>query len=207
MLYDKLGVNLPHHITQYIAPNLYELERLKGFDYIIGMGDAQGNTGGSFDRKNFIIYGDSVGGENYRHEIARLINPTYPNAHFLLIQGMAEYVNTEQKEFGLSHRQHYERMKEWLDSHSDSDISNMDDKFYTMDNQTAPAYLVGKIVCHELFKKDGYQALKRALVAGEDDALFFRFLQNEIGVSKDRFNQWMREKIILYSKEDIPPLQ
>jgi hypothetical protein len=207
MLHDKLGVNLPHHITQYIAPNLYELERLKGFDYIIGMGDAQGNTGGSFDRKNFIIYGDSVGGENYRHEIARLINPTYPNAHFLLIQGMAEYVNTEQKEFGLSHRQHYERMKEWLDSHSDSDISNMDDKFYTMDNQTAPAYLVGKIVCHELFKKDGYQALKRALVAGEDDALFFRFLQNEIGVSKDRFNQWMREKIILYSKEDIPPLQ
>ena len=53
MLHDKLGVNLPHHITQYIAPNLYELERLKGFDYIIGMGDAQGNTGGSFDNGVF----------------------------------------------------------------------------------------------------------------------------------------------------------
>ena len=207
MLHDKLGVNKPKHITQFIAPNVYEQQKLKGFDYLIGMGDEQGNSGGSFDRKNFIIYGDSAGGENYHHEIARLINPTYPNAHFLLIQGMAEYVNTEQTQFGLSHRQHYARMKEWLNSHLDSDVSNMDDKFYTMDNQTAPAYLVGKIVCHELFKKDGYQALKRALVAGEDDVDFYRFLQDEIGIGKSRFSQWMRDKITQYSTEDIPPLQ
>ena len=207
MLHDKLGVNIPVRITQYIAPNLYEEEKLKGFDYLIGMGEQQGNSGGSFDRKNYIIYGDSAGGENYRHEIARLINPTYPNAHFLLIQGMAEYVNTKQVEFGLTHRQHYGRMKEWLDVHPDSDISDMDDKFYTMDNQTAPSYLVGKIVCYELFKKDGYKALKRALVAGEKDVDFYRFLQSEIGVSHDQFNQWMRGKIELYSKEDIPPLQ
>ena len=83
----------------------------------------------------------------------------------------------------------------------------MDDKFYTMDNQTAPSYLVGKIVCYELFKKGGYQTLKRALATGEDDEVFYRFLQNEIGIGKEQFNQWMREKIVLYSKEDIPSLQ
>ena len=207
MLHDKLGVNLPQRITQYIAPNVYEQQKMKGYDYLIGMGDEQGNSGGTFDRKNFIIYGDSAGGENYQHEIARLINPTYPDAHLLLVQGMAEYVNTEQIEFGLSHRQHYGRMKEWLDLHPSSDISNMDDKFYTMDNQTAPSYLVGKIVCYELFKKGGYQTLKRALATGEDDEVFYRFLQNEIGIGKEQFNQWMREKIVLYSKEDIPSLQ
>ena len=207
MLHDKLDVNIPERITQYIAPNLYEEEKLKGFDYLIGMSEQQGNSGGSFDRNNYIIYGDSSGGENYRHEIARLINPSYPDAHFLLIQGMAEYVNTKQIEFGLSHRQHYSRMKDWLDAHPGSDISDMDDKFYTMDNQTAPSYLVGKIVCHELFKKDGFNALKRALTAGEKSADFYRFLKDEIGVGQDQFDQWMREKIYLYSMKDIPPLQ
>ena len=207
MLHDKLDVNIPKRITQYIAPNVYEQQKLKGFDYLIGMGDEQGNSGGSFDRKNYIIYGDSAGGENYQHEIARLINPTYPNAHFLIIQGMAEYINTEQEQFGLTHRQHYRRMKDWLDAHPDSDISDMDDKFYTMDNQTAPSYLVGKIVCHELFKKDGFKTLKRALVAGEKNAEFYIFLKDEIGVGQDQFNQWIREKIDLYSMKDIPPLQ
>ena len=98
-------------------------------------------------------------------------------------------------------------MKAWLDAHPDADLTNMDDKFYTMDNQTSPAYLVGKIVCHELFKRGGYQALKRALATDENDVDFYRFLQKEIGIGKGQFSQWMREKIGLYSMEDIPPLQ
>lgn len=207
LLHEKLDVNIPEHITQFIAPNVYEQQKMKGFDYLIGMGNEQGNSGGSFDRRNFIIYGDSVHGENYQHEIARLINPTYPNAHFLIIQGLSEYVNTSQKQFGLSHRAHYGRMKEWLDAHLDADLTDMDDKFYTMDNQTSPAYLVGKIVCHELFKKGGYQALKRALATGKDDSDFYGLLKNEIGIGKDNFNRWLRERISHYSMEDIPPLQ
>ncbi len=207
LLHEKLDVNIPEHITQFIAPNVYEQQKMKGFDYLIGMSNEQGNSGGSFDRRNFIIYGDSVHGENYQHEIARLINPTYPNAHFLIIQGLSEYVNTSQKQFGLSHRAHYGRMKEWLDAHLDADLTDMDDKFYTMDNQTSPAYLVGKIVCHELFKKGGYQALKRALATGKDDSDFYGLLKNEIGIGKDNFNRWLRERISHYSMEDIPPLQ
>ena len=207
MLHDKLGVQIPNRITQFIAPNLYEEFKLKGFDYIVGMGNQQGNTGGSFDRKNFIIYGDSAHGENYHHEIARLINPTYPNAHFLLIQGMAEYVNTTKKQFGLSHRTHFERMKVWLVDHPNADISNMDDSFYTMDNLTAPSYLTGMIICHELFKKDGFLALRRALQAGEKDAELYTFLQDEIGIDKTQFNNWMRERIDFYTKVEIPPLQ
>ena len=207
LLHEKLDVNIPEHITQFIAPNVYEQQKMKGFDYLIGMGNEQGNSGGSFDRMNFIIYVDSVHGENYQHEIARLINPTYPNAHFLIIQGLSEYVNTSQKQFGLSHRAHYGRMKEWLDAHLDADLTDMDNKFYTMDNQTSPAYLVGKIVCHELFKKGGYQALKRALATGKDDSDFYGLLKNEIGIGKDNFNRWLRERIGLYSMEDIPPLQ
>ena len=207
LLHEKLDVNIPEHITQFIAPNVYEQQKMKGFDYLIGMGNEQGNSGGSFDKRNFIIYGDSVHGENYQHEIARLINPTYPNAHFLIIQGLSEYVNTSQKQFGLSHRAHYGRMKEWLDAHLDADLTDMDNKFYTMDNQTSPAYLVGKIICHELFKKGGYQALKRALATGKDDSDFYGLLKNEIGIGKDNFNRWLRERIGLYSMEDIPPLQ
>ena len=207
LLHEKLDVNIPEHITQFIAPNVYEQQKMKGFDYLIGMGNEQGNSGGSFDKRNFIIYGDSVHGENYQHEIARLINPTYPNAHFLIIQGLSEYVNTSQKQFGLSHRAHYGRMKEWLDAHLDADLTDMDNKFYTMDNQTSPAYLVGKIICHELFKKGGYQALKRALATGKDDSDFYGLLKNEIGIGKDNFNRWLRERISHYSMEDIPPLQ
>jgi len=206
LLHNKLGVKLPEHITQYIAPNVYEQQKMKGFDYLIGMGNEQGNSGGSFDRNNFIIYGDAAGGENYQHEIARLINPTYPNAHLLIVQGIAEYVNTSQKQFGLTHRQHYKRMQNWLEAHPQADLTNMEDQFYSMDNQTAPSYLVGKIICFELFKRGGFDALRSVLVAGKKDTAFFAFLKDKIGVSQQDFNQWMRAKIKQYTTEDIPPL-
>jgi hypothetical protein len=58
-----------------------------------------------------------------------------------------------------------------------------------------------------LFKRGGYQALKRALATGKDDSDFYGLLKNEIGIGKDNFNRWLRERIGLYSMEDIPPLQ
>lgn len=205
---DKLCANVPEHITYYIAPNLYEQEKLKGFDYIIGMGDHVGNSGGSADRVNFIIYGDSVHGENYEHEISRcMINPSYPNAHFFMIQGISEYVHQSKANFGLTNRQHYQRMLDWLAVHPDADITNFDDAFYSMDNQTAPSYLVGEIICHELYKRGSYDALKRALNVGASDEKFFAFLKKEIGIGRENFTPWIKKKIAKYTQEDIPALR
>ena len=41
----------------------------------------------------------------------------------------------------------------------------------------------------------------------KDDSDFYGLLKNEIGIGKDNFNRWLRERIGLYSMEDIPPLQ
>lgn len=83
----------------------------------------------------------------------------------------------------------------------------MDDQFYTMDNQTAPSYLVGMILCHELYVKGGYKSLKRALECPENDEVFYAFLKREIGIGQEDFNSWMRDKINIYTIKDIPPLQ
>jgi hypothetical protein len=203
----KLKAEIPQHITYFIARNLDDEYRLKGYDYVVGMGDQMGNTGGSIDRRNKIIYGDVAHGEIYHHELARLLRLSYPDMHFLLNQGLAEYVNSTQMQFGLPVRQHFARMKDWLDANPQEDISNLDSPFYSMDNQTAPAYQVGMVVCNELYKNGGYEALVRAMKAGEDDAVFYAFLKKEIGIGQQDFNKWMRSKIAKYSTEDITPLK
>ena len=203
----KLKAEIPQHITYFIARNLDDEYRLKGYDYVVGMGDQMGNTGGSIDRRNKIIYGDAAHGEIYHHELARLLRLSYPDMHFLLNQGLAEYVNSTQMQFGLPVRQHFARMKDWLDANPQEDISNLDSPFYSMDNQTAPAYQVGMVVCNELYKNGGYEALVRAMKAGEDDAVFYAFLKKEIGIGQQDFNKWMRSKIAKYSTEDITPLK
>ena len=203
----KLKAEIPQHITYFIARNLDDEYRLKGYDYVVGMGDQMGNTGGSIDRRNKIIYGDAAHGEIYHHELARLLRLSYPDMHFLLNQGLAEYVNSTQMQFGLPVRQHFARMKDWLDANPQEDISNLDSPFYSMDNQTAPAYQVGMVVCNELYKNGGYEALVRAMKAGEDDAVFYAFHKKEIGIGQQDFNKWMRSKIAKYSTEDITPLK
>ena len=127
--------------------------------------------------------------------------------HFLLNQGIAEYVNSTQMQFGLPVRQHFARMKDWLNAHPQEDISNLDSPFYSMDNQTAPAYQVGMVICHELYKHGGYETLVRAMKAGEDDEMFYAFLKKEIGIDQKDFNQWMRKQIAKYTTQDIPPLK
>ena len=207
MFRTKLKAEIPRHITYYIARNLDDEYRLKGYDYVVGMGNQAGNTGGSIDRKNNIIYGDAAHGEIYHHELARLLRRSYPDMHFLLNQGIAEYVNSSQMQFGLPVRQHFARMNDYLKTHQWEDISSLDSPFYNMDNQTAPAYQVGMVVCHELYKRGGYAALLRAMKVGEDDTLFYAFLKKEIGIGQQDFNKWMRNKIAKYSNEDIPPLK
>ena len=208
MFRDKLGANVPNRITYYIAQNQDEEFKIKGFDYVAGMGDHVGNTGGSTDTNNFIVYGDSVHGENFEQEICRAtVNATYPNVHFLLTQGIAGYVHQGKEEFGLTYRQHYQRMKDWLEAHPNDDIANYNSRFYIMDNQTAPTYLVGKIVCYELYKKGGYDALKRAFNTKPTVEDFFTFLKKEIGIDQKDFNQWMRKQIAKYTTQDIPPLR
>ena len=207
MFRTKLKAEIPQHITYFIARNLDDEYRLKGYDYVVGMGDQMGNTGGSTDRRNKIIYGDAAHGEIYHHELARLLRLSYPDMHFLLNQGIAEYVNSTQVQFGLPVRQHFARMKDWLDANPQEDISNLDSPFYSMDNQTAPAYQVGMVICHELYKHGGYEALVRAIKAGDDDVMFYAFLKKEIGIDQKDFNQWMRKQIAKYTTQDIPPLR
>ena len=98
-------------------------------------------------------------------------------------------------------------MKDWLEAHPDDDIANYYSSFYIMDNQTAPTYLVGKIVCYELYKKGGYDALKRAFNTKPTVEDFFSFLKKEIGIDQKDFNQWMRKQIAKYTTQDIPPLR
>lgn len=207
MFRTKLKAEIPQHITYFITRNLDDEYRLKGYDYVVGMGDQMGNTGGSTDRINHIIYGDAAHGEIYHHELARLLRLSYPDMHFLLNQGISEYVNSMQMQFGLPVRQHFARMRDWLNAHPQEDISNLDSPFYSMDNQTAPAYQVGMVICNELYKNGGYEALVRAMKAGEDDAVFYAFLKKEIGIGQQGFNKWMRNKIAKYSTEDITPLK
>ena len=204
---DKLGTNIPDSITYYIAQNCDEIQKLKGFDYVITMGDNVCNVCGFTDRVNHIIYAERTHGENYQHELTRLINPSFPNAHYYIIQGLAEYFNTSDGQLGITRKEIFKIMDQWLKEHPKEDVINEQSEFHTMNNQVAPDYSIGMIICHSLYEKGGYKLLKEALIAGNDDDSFFSFLNNKIGVNQKNFNKWIRGQISRYVNEDFPSLQ
>lgn len=200
----KLGAKINGKIRYYIAQNCDEINKLKGYDYVIGSGDKICNTCGYTDVHNNIIYADAVKGVNYQHELTRLINTSFPKANVLFINGLAEYFNETEKQLGLSHRQHYIRMNTYLNEHKNEDISNFQNsKFYTMDNLTAPYYLVGMIICQKTLEVGGVELLKIGLNAGSSDEDVCKFIESNLNIKKHNLNKFIRDEISKYANEDM----
>lgn len=205
MLRNKFGAKIEGKVKQYIARNCDEQKHMQGFDYVIGMGNNICNTCGSTDTQNNIIYGDAVKGAFYQHELSRLINRSFQNAHSFFINGLAEYFNTTKTQLGLTHRQHFNNINAYLEKHPETDVLNLDDgSFYAMDNQTPPLYYIGMIVCQRCLERGGIELLKEGLNTDADK--FETFFERKAGIKKSEFNKWVKSQVKKYSKEDMKNL-
>ncbi len=198
---DKLDIQVDR-VEYYIAENCDDIMRLKGFDYVVGMGNHFTNLCGFCDTYNNLIYSNSKMGECYEHELTRLINNFFPKAHGLFLNGLSEYFNEDGIQIGLPHIEHLKRMDDHLKQNKSIDLKDLS-SFYRMDNVTSPHYMLGMIICQLTIEKGGLDLLKKGLNYGSSDEDIYRFLDEELGIKRENMNKKFRELISHYSQKGI----
>jgi hypothetical protein len=192
-------------IAYYIASDCDGIMKLKGFEYVVGMGDNITNLCGFHDVYNTIIYSNSKKGEYYEHEITRLINNFFPRAHGHYINGLTKYFTEDDMALGQSFKRHFQRMDDYLEAHEGIDLSNYSDSFYAqpMDNITPPHYFVGLLICRLTLDKGGLPLLKQAMNSTPTNEDMLRFIEEELHIKRKDLNRKLRQLIHQYAQEDF----
>lgn len=177
-------------IDYYFAPTLEEIQRIKGFDFVIGDNGLQIPTGKA-DPANRIVYASRTG-EYYPHEFIHiLLNPSYPDSHNWIKEGVATY-------FGMSRGKplewHLQRLNRFLQQHPEVDLNNMLE-LLTMDQHTDYRYVLGGWVVKKAFEKGGYDVVKKLMQSGKSDADFYAALEDYLELEKQDLNGAIRQDL------------
>ena len=166
----------PFPVTYYLATDCEEVHRMKGFDYVVGMGSDK--VCGFYDEVNHLVYAGGLG-EGYLHELVHVINPYFPKAHPLLLTG---YSALRGGHFGHDLAYHKKRVRAYLTTHA-IDLQNPL-AFTALDEQTNPQYVIGAIFCEAALKAGGLAKLKRLFSYGISDEAFYTALKQEFKLDK-----------------------
>ncbi|MBC8984744.1 hypothetical protein H9X96_03025 [Pedobacter sp. N36a] len=176
-------------ITYYFAATNEEIGRLRGFDYSIGMGNADKPSGIS-DHVDNLVY-CSGWGENYFHEVVHIyLNHKYPKSP--LQEGLAVFYGGS---LGQQLSWHLKRLNTYLIQHPEIDLNKLED-FWQMDNFTNPDSAIQGMLCRIAFKKGGIAGLKKMMSYESLNEIF----QQEFGLAPDQLNTGLR-KIIKAEQE------
>ena len=175
-------------IDYYFAETTAEIQRIKGFDFVVGDNGAQ-IPSGKADTKNRIVYSSGLA-EYYPHEFIHiLINPHFPNCHLWINEGVATY-------FGMSRGKdldwHLERLKTHLTSHPDINLNEML-KLRSLDEYTDYRYVLGGLIVKLAYEKGGYPLVKTLLEAGKTDDEFYQAIELHLGLKKATLNKQIRD--------------
>lgn len=145
----------PINIRYYFADTKEEIEKLRGFDLTLDMGNRDKPTGISDDRDNIVYCGGL--GENYFHEVVHIyLNHQFPNSP--LKEGLAVFYGGT---LGHYLSWHVPRLDKYLQAHKEIDLEK--DRFTYMDNYTNPNSTIQGMLCAMAYKKDGMAGLKRIM--------------------------------------------
>lgn len=177
----------PFPVTYYLAGSCEEAQHLKGFDYVIGLGN--GRICGFYDQVNHLVYAGSLD-EAYYHELVHVINPYFPRAHPLLLTG---YAALRGGHFGHDLAYHKRRVAAYLVTHP-VDLHNPL-AFTNLDEQTNPQYVIGGLFCEYALQQGGLPGLKRLFGYGTTDADFYRALEQEFKLTRQALPRFIRQQL------------
>ena len=177
----------PFPVTYYLARTCEEVHHLKGFDYVVGMGN--GAVCGFYDEVNHLVYAGGLD-EAYLHELVHVINPYFPKAHPLLLTG---YSALRGGHFGQDLAYHKKRVQAYLATHT-VDLTNPV-AFTNLDDKTNPQYVMGGIFCELALQQGGLAKLKRLFSYGTSDEDFFVALKQEFGLTKKQLPQFIKQQL------------
>lgn len=190
----EISVN---HLDVYISRGWSDTEKLKGYEYTVSSTIVnEYDLGGTVDTINFIIYSNSTKGEFYEHEMMRLINPFYPNAHRLFLNGLSEYYTEDKMMRGVSIKEHFRRLDEYLEAHPEIDLKNLDT--FDAGNIAEVNYLLGLVIVNLTIEKGGYTLLKEAMKTVNTDDQMRKFIEDELGIAVSEINSTFRDIISKY---------
>jgi len=187
-----LQINLLEHIWDlkpipvryYMADDPDELYKLRGFDYALLMGNKLKPSGISDDKDNQVFCGGM--GENYFHEVAHLyLNHLYPKSP--LQEGLVAFYAGS---MGHSISWHLKRVNEYLQGHPNSDLSDIDNFWYT-DPYTNPGSAIQGMICKIVYQKDGLNGLKHLMTYMTYKEIF----EKEFNVKHNEINTFLKNLI------------
>ncbi len=187
-------------INYFICQDCDEVQRVKGYDYVLGMGN--GEECAFYDRFNKIVYATSLAGENHQHELVHTINTYFPKSHELLLAGIAAYWGGENAHNGKPLIYHIKRVNDYLKLHPEIDLNKPTD-FWQMDEETNPQYVIGALLCDKALRDGGLEKLKRIFSYGLSDEELLLMIEKELNIKKDNLNTYFRSRISDIANKNI----
>ncbi len=181
---------VPFPTEFYLASDLSEIMKMRGFDFYIGEGNNRG-PGGVADIANRIVFGAGQD-EWYPHEFVHIyINPLLPNAHHYFLEGYAALLGGSK---GHELSWHTGRMLQHLKEHPELDLNHLL-AFWHFDSYTDPKYVFGGLLCKLALEKGGLSMLRQLMSYGAEDRDFYKAIEAAFGVKQNELNQFIRTKL------------
>ncbi len=178
----------------YLADDLGEIMKIRGFDYYVGEGYNQG-PGGITNVANHIVFGGGMD-EWYPHEFVHVyINPLFPKAHNYFLEGYAALIGGSK---GHDLSWHMKRMQTYLEEHPELNLNNLL-AFWHFDAATDPQYVFGGLICKLVLQEHGMDGLKRLFSFGKEEEDFYRAIESLLGVKQEELNSFLRENLAEYA--------
>jgi hypothetical protein len=184
--------NLPSIEIKYFYTSTYdEIQFIRGFDFTMGLGNADKPSGISNQTDNIVYCAGS--GENYFHEVVHLyLNPIHKESP--LNEGLAVFYGGS---MGNKLNWHIKRLQEYLNDHKSIDLGKLDD-FYFMDNYTNPNSTLLGMFCQLAYNKDKINGLKRIM----SYTSLKEILEKEFNIKSENQNAGLRKMIANYKPID-----
>ncbi len=184
--------NIPPLSFDYFVSNYSrEIVQLWGYDYMPKI-YIPGQTGGVADINNSIVYAGN-NSEYYPHELVHLYTiKMYPDGyHFWLNEGFATYIGGSG---GKDLDWHIEKLRAYVKENPDFKISFKTLKGYIPNglHSTEFRYVIGGLICKKVYESKGMKAVFKGLETVRTDANLYRFIEENLGVKKDDFSNYVR---------------
>lgn len=173
-------------IDYYFADTYEEVQRLRGLDYAIGMGNAD-RPSGMADLATRTVFCGGLG-EDYFHEVVHLyLNPLFPSSP--LLEGLAVFYGGS---LGHDLGWHLRRLDAHLAQHPEIDLDKWEN-FWYLDNFTNPNSAIQGLLCHLAYQQGGLAKLKKLMSYQSVN----QAITQEFGVKPGGLNPFFREQIKL----------
>jgi len=186
----------PLEFDYVVCNDTDQLSRLMAYDFF-NYSYQPVASGGMADTRNDILYAGN-NSSHYPHEVVHLY--THNNAglrtHHWVDEGIAAYYGGST---GYTLDWHLQKLRAYLVDNPDFKVESLADLQINIPNgeyMTDFRYVIGGFIISKIKEEEGIQGLFNALKIGRSDEDYFKFIEENLGVSQEGFTDYLRQEVI-----------